>query len=70
MVIEKTVGVVDDVEMTCYSGVKNELQKAGAKYHDKAVVQDGHLITSRLPKDIPEWLDATEKMLMTRREED
>ena len=65
-----TAGVVDDVEMTCYSGVKKELQKAGATYHDKAVVQDGNLITSRLPKDIPEWLAATEKMLMTRREED
>ncbi len=64
-----TAGVVDDVRMTCYSGVKKELTKAGAKYHDKAVVVDDNLITSRLPKDIPEWLAATEKMLMTRRDE-
>jgi putative intracellular protease/amidase len=50
--------------------VKKELTKAGAKYHNKAVVRDDNLITSRLPKDIPGWLAATEKMLMTRRAED
>jgi protease I len=65
-----TAGVVDGKDMTCYSGVKKEIQQAGANYHDKAVVQDGNLITSRLPKDIPQWLAATEKMLMTRRAED
>jgi protease I len=65
-----TAGVVKDQDMTCYSGVKKELTKAGAKYHNKAVVRDDNLITSRLPKDIPGWLAATEKMLMTRRAED
>lgn len=57
-----TAGVVEDRTMTCYAGVAEELHAAGATYKDKAVVRDGRLITSRLPKDIPEWLAAMERL--------
>lgn len=59
-----TAGVVEDRQMTCYSGVAEELKSAGANYQDKEVVRDGNLVTSRLPKDIPAWLGEMEKMFV------
>jgi len=57
-------GVVDGKSMTAYEGVANELRAAGAYYKDEAVVRDGNLVTSRLPKDIPQWLSAMQEMFM------
>jgi protease I len=53
--------VVEGRTMTAYSGVADELREAGATFTDQAVVQDENLITSRLPKDIPEWLLAIQE---------
>ncbi|MCC5831120.1 MAG: type 1 glutamine amidotransferase [Phycisphaeraceae bacterium] len=58
-----TAEVVQDREMTCIAGVADELREAGADYRDEAVVRDGHLITSRLPEDIPQWLAALEEAM-------
>ena len=58
-----TAGVIEDRTMTCYADVAGELRKAGATYKDKPVIRDGNLVTSRLPKDIPEWLAAFEELL-------
>jgi protease I len=55
-------GVVEDRTLTAYSGVAEELRGAGATFKDQALVRDGNLITSRLPKDIPEWLAAMERL--------
>lgn len=55
-------GVIEGRTMTCYSGVADELRAAGATYKDQAMVRDRNLITSRLPKDIPQWLGAMEKL--------
>lgn len=33
--------------------VRNDLINAGASYLDQEVVQDGNLITSRVPSDLP-----------------
>ena len=62
-----TAGVVEDRTMTCYADVAEELRAAGATYKDEAVVRDGHLVTSRLPKDIPEWLAAMESLFAEHR---
>mgnify|MGYP006294309827 CR=1 FL=1 len=59
-----TAGVVEDKQMTCYSGVVEELKAAGADYLDAEVVRDANLITSRLPKDIPAWLSAMEELFL------
>lgn len=56
-------GVVEGKNMTCYSGVADELRAADAHYKDVPVVRDGHLITSRVPKDIPVWLATLEEAL-------
>ena len=44
--------------ITSYSSIKDDLINAGGMYVDEAVVQDGNLITSRTPKDSPEFLKA------------
>lgn len=38
--------------LTSYHSVKTDLTNAGAKWKDKEVVIDNHLITSRSPKDL------------------
>jgi len=57
-----TAGVIEGRTMTSYAGVADELRAGGATYKDEALVRDGQLITSRLPKDIPQWLAAMEEL--------
>ncbi len=57
-----TADVLDGRTMTAYSGVAEELRSAGATYKDQPMIQDQNLITSRVPKDIPEWLAAMEDL--------
>lgn len=44
--------------VTCFSAIKDDVIHAGAKYVDKEVAIDGHLITSRKPEDLPAFLKA------------
>lgn len=44
--------VVKNKKMTSFSSIKKDLENAGANWIDEEVVQDGHLITSRSPKDL------------------
>ncbi|WP_213803629.1 type 1 glutamine amidotransferase domain-containing protein [Granulicella sp. dw_53] len=46
-------GVVKGKTMTSWSSIHTDLTNAGAKWVDREVVQDGNLITSRKPDDIP-----------------
>ena len=39
--------------MTSWPSLKADLENAGAKWVDKEVQRDGHLVTSRKPDDIP-----------------
>lgn len=44
--------------VTGFSAIKDDLENAGAHFSDKAVVVDGHLITSRSPDDLPYFCKA------------
>ena len=46
-------GVVERKTMTSWPSVKTDLQNAGANWVDQPVVEDGNIITSRKPDDIP-----------------
>jgi protease I len=46
-------GVVSGRTMTSWPSLKTDLKNAGAEWVDKEVVQDGNIITSRKPDDIP-----------------
>eukprot|EP00049_Salpingoeca_infusionum_P023351 m.11599 g.11599 ORF g.11599 m.11599 type:complete len:184 (+) comp5750_c0_seq1:101-652(+) len=44
------------LNMTCFHAIKDDLENAGANYIEgQAVVQDGNVITSRTPQDLPEF---------------
>jgi len=40
-------------QVTCVSAIKDDVINAGATYVDQEVVQDGNIITSRMPADLP-----------------
>ncbi len=44
--------------VTGFSGIKDDLENAGAHFSDKPVVVDGHIITSRTPADLPQFCKA------------
>jgi protease I len=43
---------------TSWSSIRTDLRNAGATVVDEPVVMDGHVITSRMPQDIPVFVDA------------
>ncbi|KAL8571324.1 hypothetical protein ACOMHN_050574 [Nucella lapillus] len=43
---------------TSFVAIKDDLENAGAIFEDSAVVVDGNMITSRTPKDLPEFCKA------------
>jgi protease I len=49
---------VEDKTMTSWPSVHTDLVNAGARWVDKEVVIDGHLITSRKPDDLPAFSKA------------
>lgn len=56
-------GLVKGKKVTSWPSLKQDLGNAGANWEDSQVVQDGNLITSRKPDDIPSFTDALIKAL-------
>jgi len=50
--------VIRDRHVTCFVAIKDDVENAGANYSDSAVVVDKNIVTSRLPKDLPEFCKA------------
>ncbi len=50
--------VLKGKKATCFYAIKDDLVNAGATYVDQEVVQDGNLITSRTPADLPAFCRA------------
>lgn len=48
-----SAGILEGKQATCVSAIKDDVINAGATYVDAEVVQDGNLITSRVPSDLP-----------------
>lgn len=46
-------GVVANRTLTSYPSIRTDLRNAGATVVDEEVVEDGNLVTSRSPKDLP-----------------
>jgi protease I len=43
----------DGLRMTSHHSIRMDVENAGADWVDEEVVQDGRIITSRRPKDLP-----------------
>ena len=50
--------------LTCWPSIAIDVKNAGGLYVDKPVVEDGNLITSRKPDDVPVFVEAIEKALL------
>jgi protease I len=55
--------VAEGRTLTSWPSLKTDLINAGARWIDQAVVEDGNLITSRKPDDLPAFCDALLKQL-------
>jgi protease I len=45
-------------QVTGVSAIKDDLENAGARFVDRSVVVDGHIISSRTPADLPDFCRA------------
>ena len=53
-------------KVTGWKSIIEDIKYAGGKFIDKEVVVDGNLVTSRMPADIPAFIEASLKMLENR----
>ncbi|WP_041808878.1 type 1 glutamine amidotransferase domain-containing protein [Evansella cellulosilytica] len=50
-----SANILKGKNVTSTPGIKDDMQNAGAIWHDKEVVADGHIISSRRPPDLPAY---------------
>ena len=58
--------IVKGKRVTAWPSVRTDLRNAGATVLDEAVVVDGNLVTSRSPRDLPDFCRATIKLLQIK----
>ncbi len=58
-----SAGLVKGRRITSFPSLKDDLMNAGAKWEDSEVVEDGRLISSRKPDDLPAFNQALLKQL-------
>lgn len=58
-----TAQVIEGRRITGWRSIVQDIKNAGAIYVDQEVVEDGNLITSRGPSDIPAFIQASLKRL-------
>jgi protease I len=56
-------------QVTSWPSLQTDLRNAGAQWHDREVVVDGNVITSRKPGDIPAFVDALGAILASGHEQ-
>jgi len=64
-----SAGVLTGRKATCYQGVAEELQEAGAEYQDAEVIVDNNLITARIPSDLPAFCREMMKQIREQEKE-
>ncbi len=53
-----SAGILKGVNVTSTPGIKDDMTNAGAVWPDEAVVVDGHIVSSRRPPDLPDYMRA------------
>jgi len=53
-----SAGIVDGRRITGYAPIRDDVSNAGAVWVDEEVVEDGNIITSRTPPDLPAFARA------------
>ena len=55
--------ILQGKKVTSTPGIKDDLIHAGATWYDLPVVVDGHIVSSRRPPDLPEYMKAFIELL-------
>ncbi|TDL77876.1 type 1 glutamine amidotransferase domain-containing protein [Peribacillus frigoritolerans] len=50
--------ILEGRNVTSTPGIKDDMENAGATWHNEAVVVDGHIVSSRRPPDLPPYVKA------------
>ena len=58
-----TADVLRGRKITGYKSVIQDIKNAGANFHDREVVEDGALVSSRDPGDLPAFIRASPRHL-------
>jgi protease I len=53
-----SAGIVAGRSLTSVPAIRIDLENAGASWIDQAVVEDGSLVTARIPDDMGDWMKA------------
>ncbi|RFB17427.1 type 1 glutamine amidotransferase [Bacillus sp. HNG] len=48
--------ILEGKKVTSTPGIKDDMENAGAIWYDEPVVTDGHLVSSRRPPDLPDYM--------------
>lgn len=59
--------ILKDVKCTSFSAIQDDMENAGCKWTDEAVVVDRHFISSRCPDDLPVFCLAILNHLATKK---
>ncbi|RKQ33229.1 type 1 glutamine amidotransferase domain-containing protein [Oceanobacillus halophilus] len=51
-----SANILQGVKVTSTPGIKDDMTNAGAEWFDEAAIADGHIISSRRPPDLPEYM--------------
>lgn len=51
-----SAGLLSGREATSFHSIKDDIENAGAQWHDKEVVRSENIITSRSPDDLPAFM--------------
>jgi protease I len=65
-----SANMVKGRRLTSWPSIAVDLRNAGARWVDEAVVQDGNLITSRKPADLPNFCSAIIKALQAQEDKE
>ncbi|WP_449537926.1 type 1 glutamine amidotransferase domain-containing protein [Ferdinandcohnia sp. Marseille-Q9671] len=55
--------ILEGKKVTSTPGIKDDMENAGATWYDEPVVTDGHLVSSRRPPDLPDYMREFIKVL-------
>lgn len=58
--------ILEGRKVTSTPGIRDDMENAGASWHDEAVVVDGNLISARRPPDLPPYAKAFVEALEQR----
>jgi protease I len=51
-----SAGILKGKNVTSTPGIKDDMANAGAIWHDTPSIIDGHIVSSRRPPDLPEYM--------------